>query len=69
VGQFLQNLAFSVDMENVLMAAILDDGEDPEDAAADWLRENMDILDTWLAGVTTIEGGEAVAAVTAALAE
>jgi hypothetical protein len=29
----------------------------------------MDILDTWLAGVTTIEGGEAVAAVTAALAE
>ena len=69
VGQFLKNLSFSVDMENVLMAAILDDGADPEDAAREWLAANTDVLDTWLAGVTTIDGGDAIAAVKAKLTE
>ena len=68
VGQFLRNLAFSVEMENVLMAAILDDGADPEDAGRAWLQENMGVLDVWLDGVPTIDGGDAMAAVNAALA-
>jgi glycine betaine/proline transport system substrate-binding protein len=63
VGKFLSNLSFSVDMENVLMAAILDDGAKPEVAARDWLTSNADILDTWLDGVTSIDGGDAVSAV------
>jgi len=67
VGKFLQNLSFSVDMENVLMAAILDDGAEPEDAARDWLQSNMSVLDTWLDGVATIDGGAAKPAVEAAL--
>ncbi|MFZ9080108.1 MAG: choline ABC transporter substrate-binding protein [Alphaproteobacteria bacterium] len=69
VGKFLSNLSFSVDMENVLMAAILDDGAKPEVAARDWLTANTNILDTWLEGVTTRDGGDAINAVKAKLAK
>jgi len=67
VGKFLSNLSFSVDMENILMAAILDDGAKPEVAARDWLSSNTIILDTWLDGVSTIDGGDAIDAVKAML--
>ena len=67
-GKLLQNLSFSLAMENEIMAAILDDGVDPEDAARAWLAGNTDTWTPWLAGVTTKDGGDAVAAVTAALA-
>jgi glycine betaine/proline transport system substrate-binding protein len=63
VGKFLQNLVFSLDMENAIMGAILDDGEDPPDAAEAWLAANPDALGPWLDGVTTRDGGDAVAAV------
>ncbi|MFK7889536.1 MAG: choline ABC transporter substrate-binding protein [Granulosicoccus sp.] len=67
MGHFLKNLSFSVEMENDLMAAILNDGEDTEDASVAWLRENPQILGPWLQGVTTADGGNAVQAVKAAL--
>ena len=67
VGALLNNLEFSLAMENEIMAAILDDGEDPEDAAKTWLAANSSVLDGWLAGVMTKDGGDAMAAVTAAL--
>jgi glycine betaine/proline transport system substrate-binding protein len=67
VGQLLQNLVFSLPMENEIMGAILNDGTDPEEAATAWLRANMGVLDGWLEGVTTIDGGDAMAAVTEAL--
>lgn len=67
VGKLLQNLEFTLAMENEIMAAILDDGEAPEDAAKAWLSANMGVLDGWLDGVTTKDGGDAVAAVKAAL--
>lgn len=67
VGKVMKNLSFSVAMENVLMAAILDDGADPEDAGKVWLKDNLDVLNTWLDGVTTRDGGDAMAAVKAAL--
>lgn len=63
VGRFLKNLEFSLDMENAIMGAILDDGEDPGDAAAAWLKANPDAIVPWLDGVTTRDGGDAVAAV------
>ncbi len=69
VGQFLKNLSFSVEMENVLMAAILDDGADPEKAGRAWLKRNMGVLDGWLKGVKTLDGGDAIAAVKAELAK
>lgn len=67
VGKLLQNLEFTLAMENEIMGAILDDGEDPEDAASAWLKANPGVLDGWLDGVTTVDGGDAMAAVKAAL--
>ncbi|MEM6677277.1 MAG: choline ABC transporter substrate-binding protein [Pseudomonadota bacterium] len=67
VGKLLSNLAFTLAMENEIMGAILNDGEDPDDAAKAWLAGNMGILDAWLDGVTTADGGDAMAAVRAVL--
>ncbi|MEJ6401406.1 choline ABC transporter substrate-binding protein [Yoonia sp. 2307UL14-13] len=67
VGQLLQNLEFTLAMENEIMGAILNDGEDPEDAAKAWLAANPDTWQPWLEGVTTEDGGDAVAAVSTAL--
>ena len=63
VGKFLTNLEFTLAMENTIMGKILDDGEDPDEAAADWLKANPEVLDGWLAGVTTRDGGDGLAAV------
>jgi glycine betaine/proline transport system substrate-binding protein len=62
VGKFLENLVFSLKMENEIMGAILNDGADPEDAARAWLKANPTAADAWLEGVTTFEGGDASAA-------
>ncbi|WP_149778375.1 choline ABC transporter substrate-binding protein [Roseovarius litoreus] len=67
VGKLLQNLEFTLAMENEIMGAILNDGTDPAEAAATWLKANPGILETWLDGVTTIDGGDAMAAVKADL--
>lgn len=67
VGALLKNLSFTLEMENQIMGAILDDGEDANDAAAAWLKANPDAFKAWLEGVTTKDGGDAVAAVSAAL--
>ena len=67
-GQLLQNLEFTLAMENEIMGAILNDDVDPEDAAKAWLAANPATWTAWLDGVTTADGGDAVAAVTAALA-
>lgn len=66
-GKLLQNLAFTLPMENEIMGAILNDGADPRDAAKAWLAANPDAWAGWLDGVTTKDGGDAAAAVTAAL--
>jgi len=67
VGQLLQNLRFTLPMENEVMAAILDDGEEPNDAAKAWLSDNPETVDAWLAGVTTVDGEPGLAAVKAHL--
>ncbi|NUB43975.1 choline ABC transporter substrate-binding protein [Fertoebacter nigrum] len=66
-GKLLQNLEFSLEMENEIMGAILNDGADPKEAAKAWLAANPAAVTPWLAGVTTKDGGDAAAAVTAAL--
>ena len=65
-GKFISNLKFTLSMENQIMDAILK-GEDPEPAAETWLKANPDAVDPWLEGVTTKDGGDAKAAVKAAL--
>jgi glycine betaine/proline transport system substrate-binding protein len=63
VGQLLSNLRFTLPMENEVMSAILDDGQAPEDAAEAWLKDNPDVLDGWLDGVTTLDGEPGLPAV------
>jgi glycine betaine/proline transport system substrate-binding protein len=63
VGKLLQNLEFTLQMENEIMGLILDQGMDPNKAAAQWLKEHPAVLDPWLAGVTTIDGKDGLAAV------
>jgi glycine betaine/proline transport system substrate-binding protein len=67
LGTFLNNLEFSLAMENEIMGAILNDGEDPRDAARAWMADNPDVVMGWLDGVTTIDGGDAEAEVSLAL--
>jgi glycine betaine/proline transport system substrate-binding protein len=66
-GKLLQNLVFTLAMENEIMGAILNDGTDPRDAAKAWLAGNSATWEPWLEGVTTKDGGDAKAAVAAAL--
>ncbi|MCP3055487.1 choline ABC transporter substrate-binding protein [Aurantimonas marianensis] len=63
VGKLLKNLTFSLDMENAIMGAILDDGEKPEAAAKEWLKANPDALSTWLEGVKTKDDEDGLPAV------
>jgi glycine betaine/proline transport system substrate-binding protein len=67
VGALLNNLEFSLKMENEIMGGILNDGKDPQVAAKEWLSANQDVLEGWLKGVTTRDGGDAMSAVKAAL--
>jgi glycine betaine/proline transport system substrate-binding protein len=65
-GKFISNLKFSLSMENQIMDAILK-GEDANEAATTWLKANPDAVAPWLEGVTTFDGGDAMAAVKASL--
>ncbi len=67
VGKLLANLQFTLAMENEIMGAILNDGQDADKAATAWLKANMGVLDGWLKGVTTLDGGNGLAAVQATL--
>lgn len=67
VGQLLNNLSFSLDMENVLMEAILNEKKQPSKAAQEWLRANPEAIEQWLQEVTTKDGKPAIEAVTAYL--
>jgi len=63
VAKLLDNLTFNVPMENVGMGYLIQDGMAPADAAAKLLKSDPKVLDAWLAGVTTLEGGDGLAAV------
>ncbi len=67
IGALLKNLAFSLEMENEIMAAILNDGADPEDAAREWLTAHPGVIGAWMEGVTAADGTDGEAAVRAAL--
>ncbi len=67
LGAFFGNLEFTLEMENEIMGAILDDNTDPAAAATAWLSDNPEVLDGWLDGVTTRDGAEALPAARAAL--
>ncbi|HBS49347.1 MAG TPA: glycine/betaine ABC transporter substrate-binding protein [Rhodobacteraceae bacterium] len=58
VGKFLDNLEFSLEMENEIMAMILDEGKNPEEAASLWIEQNPEALKGWLEGVKDVEGDD-----------
>ncbi|HLD68820.1 MAG TPA: glycine betaine ABC transporter substrate-binding protein, partial [Pseudomonas sp.] len=67
VGRFLDNLVFSIDMENQLMDAVLTGQVNRRQAAKTWLKANPQVLDGWLSGVTSRDGKPALAQVKAKL--
>ncbi|GAC1035582.1 choline ABC transporter substrate-binding protein [Pseudomonas sp. No.117] len=68
VGKLLTNLSFTLDMENQLMDKVLNEKQAASAAAKVWLKAHPQVLDQWLAGVTTRDGKPAVEAAKAALA-
>jgi glycine betaine/proline transport system substrate-binding protein len=69
VGLLLKNLAFTLPMESTLMGKVLDDKMKPDAAARAWLKSNPQVLDTWLAGVTTLDGKPGLAVAKAKLTQ
>ncbi len=67
VGSFINNLEFTLSMENQIMGAILDEGKKPEAAAKAWLKAHPEVLNNWLKGVKTIDGKPGLSAVKASL--
>jgi glycine betaine/proline transport system substrate-binding protein len=62
VGRLLANLKFSLRGESEMMDAILDRHEQPDIAAAAWLKANPAVMQTWLEGVRTVDGRPASSA-------
>ncbi|WP_063345642.1 choline ABC transporter substrate-binding protein [Vibrio jasicida] len=67
VGQLLKNLEFSLEMENQLMEAILNQKQKPAKAAQEWLNANPQQFEAWLEGVKTLDGKDAKQAITSYL--
>ncbi len=67
VGKLLSNLKFNLAMEGAMMEPVLKSGADPKATALEWLKKNPDAATPWLSGVKTFDGGDASAAVKAAL--
>ena len=62
VGRLLGNLKFTLRGESEMMDFILDRHEQPDVAAAAWLKANPAIVKTWLEGVLTVDGKPALPA-------
>jgi glycine betaine/proline transport system substrate-binding protein len=67
VAKLLSNQKFTLAMEGAMMDPVLKNGADPKATALEWLKSNKDAVKPWLEGVTTFDGGDASAAVSAAL--
>ncbi|MET1079529.1 MAG: choline ABC transporter substrate-binding protein [Pseudomonas sp.] len=67
VGKLLSNLSFTQEMENSIMSTLVDKKTSNGDAVKAWIKANPAVLDQWLSGVKTLDGGDALAAVKAKL--
>ena len=66
-AKLLGNLKFTLDMENSIMAEVVDKKISFDEAAKAWVKANPEVLESWLAGVTTQTGSDAKEAVIAKL--
>ncbi|WP_028239090.1 choline ABC transporter substrate-binding protein [Stutzerimonas azotifigens] len=64
-GKLLANLRFTQEMENAIMDQVLSNKVGNDEAVKAWLGANPEAVATWLQGVTTRDGGNALAAVNA----
>ena len=67
VGKLLTNLSFTQEMENSIMAEVVNKKITNTEAAKAWIKANPAVLDKWLDGVKTIDDKDALAAVKATL--
>ncbi|WP_130888795.1 choline ABC transporter substrate-binding protein [Pseudomonas sp. Sample_21] len=67
VGKLLTNLSFTQDMENSIMAEVVNKKVSNAEAAKAWIKANPAVLDMWLDGVKTLDGKDALAEVKAKL--
>lgn len=67
VGKLLTNLSFTLEMENSIMAQVVEKKVSNAEAAKAWIKANPAVLDKWLEGVKTLDGKDALAAVKAKL--
>nr|WP_121173334.1 choline ABC transporter substrate-binding protein [Kushneria sinocarnis] len=66
-GRLLEQMTFTLPMENELMGAIMNEDREPMAAAREWLAAHPGTLEGWLQGVTTVTGQPGADAVAAAL--
>ena len=67
VGKLLTNLSFTQEMENSIMAEVVNKKVSNAEAAKAWIKTNPAVLDKWLDGVKTVDGKDALPAVKAKL--
>jgi glycine betaine/proline transport system substrate-binding protein len=67
VGKLLTNLTFTQEMENSIMAEVVNKKISNAEAAKAWIKANPAVLDKWLDGVKTVDGKDALPAVKAKL--
>ena len=69
VGRLFKQMTFSVDLENHIIASVLENKANVNVAARNALKAHPDLLAAWLDGVTTANGANGLQAVTSALAD
>ena len=67
VDKLLSNLTFTQEMENDIMDQVLSKEASNAEAIKTWLSANPWVVETWLQGVSTRDGGDGHQAVVAAL--
>ena len=67
VGKLLSNLTFTQEMENDIMDQVLSKEASNAEAIKTWLRANPWVIEAWLKGVNTRDGGDGRQAIVAAL--
>jgi glycine betaine/proline transport system substrate-binding protein len=60
-AKLIGNMKFNTDMESEIMVGVLDK-KDPLKLATEWIHKNPAWLETWLSGVSTFDGKDALKA-------
>jgi len=68
LGKLFKQMTFNVDLENHVIANVLQDKVNINTAARDALKAHPDLIGAWLDGVTTVNGANGADAVNRALA-